>query len=331
MQDETDESAGISVQNKLKIGLKITITVAILTVIFVNVEYERFLAILQQSNVALLVCIPLLAAPMIILDSLRWRQVMQGLGYHMSLLHASRYMLVGWFFANLLPGFIGFDGFRIIQMIRLNVAKGVAVQSVIFDRLSAFVSLMVTILIVLPYTLNIIPDNTFRIVVMVVAGAGLATCFVLVLLGVFSEQVTRTIKLSLIQKLTCQASEFVVVFSQARIALSILTSGIGVHLTRACIVFVIALALSIDVSIIECIAIIPIALLIAMIPISFGDWGVREVIFVVALGNIGFSLEEALATSICFGLFRLIVGAIGGLAWLGMKREGFALGKATQG
>jgi len=212
---------------------------------------------------------------------------------------------------------------------QLNVPTGFAIQSIAFDRLSAFVSLIVTIFLVLPYTLSTIPDGAFRTVVVGVAAAGMAACLFLFLLGMCHEWVTQRIKLKLIQQITNQASGFIAIFSHAKIALSILASGICVHLTRATIIFVIATALSISVSIINCIAIIPIALLIAMVPISFGDWGVREAVFVFSLASIGFSLEEALATSICFGLFRLTVGAIGGLAWLAMKQKHFALGKSA--
>ena len=186
-----------------------------------------------------------------------------------------------------------------------------------------------TILLVLPYTLSIIPDGAFHTVAIGVAVAGPAACLFLFIIGVCREWIIQRTKRNLIQQIVIQASDFLRIFSQPQIALSILASGIGVHLTRATIVFVIAMALTINVSIIDCIAIIPISLLIAMIPVSFGDWGVREAVFVFTLGNIGFSLEEALATSICFGLFRLTVGAIGGLAWLAMKREHFTLGKPT--
>jgi len=329
MTVQIDDSSEKRWQNGLKFGTKVAITIAILTAIFVNVEYEELFAILRRSNAVLLVMVPLIAAPTIFLDSLRWTQVMKGLGEHLSLLTASRYILVGWFFANFFPGFIGFDGFRAIQMRRLNVPTELAIRSVVFDRLSAFVSLLVTILLLLPYTLSILPDGAFRTVAIGVAVFGTAACLFLFILGACRDWINQRTKRNLIQQIANQASDFLTIFGQPQISLSILASGFGVHLMRATIVFVIAIALSINVSIIDCVAIIPISLLIAMIPISFGDWGVREAVFVFSLGNIGFSLEEALATSICFGLYRLTVGAIGGLAWLAMKREHFALGKPT--
>ena len=59
----------------------------------------------------------------------------------------------------------------------------------------------------------------------------------------------------------------------------------------------------------------------AMLPISFGGWGVREIAFVYLLGAAGVSAEAALSLSIAFGLLRVLVGAIGGLTWLLINDE----------
>ena len=52
---------------------------------------------------------------------------------------------------------------------------------------------------------------------------------------------------------------------------------------------------------------IPITLLIAMIPISVGGWGLREGAFVISLGLFGISSELALIISVTFRLGSLIV------------------------
>lgn len=54
----------------------------------------------------------------------------------------------------------------------------------------------------------------------------------------------------------------------------------------------------------------------ALIPVSFGGWGVREAAVVTVLTSQGFAAEQALFFSVCYGLtllFGFLLGAL--LAW----------------
>jgi uncharacterized membrane protein YbhN (UPF0104 family) len=55
---------------------------------------------------------------------------------------------------------------------------------------------------------------------------------------------------------------------------------------------------------------------VALVPISIGGWGLRELAVISLLGNHGVPPEKALLFSVCFGL-TLAVGSLpGALAWL---------------
>ena len=57
-------------------------------------------------------------------------------------------------------------------------------------------------------------------------------------------------------------------------------------------------------------------LLVALIPVSLGGWGVREGAFVVLLGFYGVAPEQGLIVSVLFGL-ALLAASLPGLAlWL---------------
>ena len=70
-------------------------------------------------------------------------------------------------------------------------------------------------------------------------------------------------------------------------------------------------------------ALTPAALLIAMVPVSVGGWGVREVTLIYVLGTAGVDATAALSLSMAFGLLRIFVGAFGGLAWVVMNETHF--------
>ena len=76
-------------------------------------------------------------------------------------------------------------------------------------------------------------------------------------------------------------------------------------------------------------AVTPAALLMAMLPISLGGWGIRELTFVYFLGAAGVGAEAGLSLSIAFGLLRAVVGAMGGLTWLAMNDDHFRVDAST--
>ena len=77
-----------------------------------------------------------------------------------------------------------------------------------------------------------------------------------------------------------------------------------------------AYSIGIDLHVYDAFAFVPAALLIAMVPISLGGWGVREVVFISALGLVGITAAEALGLSVLFGLTVLLTGLIGGVIWM---------------
>ena len=70
-------------------------------------------------------------------------------------------------------------------------------------------------------------------------------------------------------------------------------------------------ALGINVDVITFILVVPVIFLIALIPISFAGWGLREAGAVWLFGMVGITSEGALAMSICFGLLLIVAGLPG--------------------
>jgi uncharacterized membrane protein YbhN (UPF0104 family) len=66
--------------------------------------------------------------------------------------------------------------------------------------------------------------------------------------------------------------------------------------------------------------VVPTVLLISMLPISIGGWGVREGAMVVALRGFGIPTEEALLPSILFGLCAVTATLPGAIFWISTRR-----------
>jgi hypothetical protein len=55
---------------------------------------------------------------------------------------------------------------------------------------------------------------------------------------------------------------------------------------------------------------------VALVPISIGGWGLRELAVISLLGHHGVAPERALLFSVCFGLVLAVGSLPGALAWL---------------
>ncbi len=82
------------------------------------------------------------------------------------------------------------------------------------------------------------------------------------------------------------------------------------------VVQLVARAIGLDVGLLECLALVPLALLVAMLLVSIGGWGVREGAFVAAFGLVGVPACDAFGLSVIFGLAVIVAELPGGLVWL---------------
>jgi uncharacterized membrane protein YbhN (UPF0104 family) len=96
------------------------------------------------------------------------------------------------------------------------------------------------------------------------------------------------------------------------------------HVMNVFVFFWIGRDLGIDLGLRHWFLIVPSALLISMLPISAGGWGLREASFVVALATFAIRPEEAILPPVIFGLGVLIVTLPGGVIWLANRKRNSA-------
>jgi len=77
-----------------------------------------------------------------------------------------------------------------------------------------------------------------------------------------------------------------------------------------------ARAIAISPNALNMLILIPPVMLISMIPVSIGGWGIREGAMVVAFGYAGIEPSQALAVSVLLGATTLAVAIVGGVIWL---------------
>jgi uncharacterized membrane protein YbhN (UPF0104 family) len=91
------------------------------------------------------------------------------------------------------------------------------------------------------------------------------------------------------------------------------------HLLNVLVFWMLGQSLGLTVAFDQWFIVVPTVLLISMLPISIGGWGVREGAMVLALRGFGIPTEEALLPSILFGLCAVTATLPGAIFWISTK------------
>jgi uncharacterized protein (TIRG00374 family) len=99
------------------------------------------------------------------------------------------------------------------------------------------------------------------------------------------------------------------------VVVAVVTGALG-HILAVAAVWCIASALSVPVTLLDCFLVVPVALLLAMVPVTIGGWGIREGALAAGFTHLGVPLEAAVAISLLFGMYLALMGLTGGALWL---------------
>lgn len=307
----------------MKTAIKAFVTAALLWLLFRSVDVGGVWAMLARIHPVGVLLALLLTSLIVFADAVLFAGSMRILARRVAFPVSLLYSLVGWFFSNVAPSTVGGDVFRGVQMSRLGTPVQVAVRAVVIMRVASLGSLLVVMLAGLPVAWGLVEkpaDLLVFSVLLLAAGGGLAILFLLAHVPVPERIMRRWPRMGKVSAASGDLRKLLVVDG---LAAKIWTAAAVEHLLRVLILATLAAALGFDVPFAALFAFVPAALLAAMLPISFGGWGMREAALVYFLGTTGVSGEVALTLSIAFGLQRMVVGAVGGIAWIIVDKDRF--------
>jgi len=154
--------------------------------------------------------------------------------------------------------------------------------------------------------------NLFLLSVVLVSAGALVGLFVIIMLERLPERLRHW---KIVRGLSYLGNDARAVFVNPKNLAKTLSLGVLTHLNISLFVFVLSLAVQMNVTWLDCLVLVPPVLLITTIPISVGGWGVRENAMIIAFGLIGVPEASALALSVLAGLLGLAVSLPGGLVW----------------
>lgn len=271
------------------------------------------------SVVAALVCIAALVVQSLI-SALRLRLLCAHLVGGIDIRASWQYTLVGLFFNQVLPSTIGGDAIKAwLLSQRESWTVRLSLHCVVIDRAFGLFALIAVITATLPWIIEIIPDRqaVTGITVAVVLGiSGTLTFLFMPRLPLKMERMRVVVELRALR------NAFRGVIGTLPVTGIAGAYGVAMYVLNVGVVWFVAQQVGIDTGFVECLAIVPTALLVSMIPISIAGWGLREGAMVTGFAYVGISTTDAVFLSVILGASMTVVGLAGGLVWMltGAKR-----------
>jgi ADP-ribose pyrophosphatase len=255
-----------------------------------------------------------------ILVAWRWQMILARMQSPVAFGESWRLVMTGLFFNQILPSGIGGDAVRVWLLTRGGTRLRTAIFSVAADRIFALGAVILCMAGFLPLLLH--GPAKWPVIFLTTAGSlGIAAIFVLPrVLGIL----TRV--LPLIDRGLALLREFAAILIRILKARPEGPAVIGIsvvnQLVLGWIVYFIARRLHVEIGLLTAIALFSPAMLLSMMPISLGGWGVREAALVWLLGTVNVPQDASLAISVLFGIVTTAAGLPGGVLWLFERRPG---------
>lgn len=253
-----------------------------------------------------------------LLGGLRFHHLLRQLQTPISKLAAIDNIFVGFFFNQIFFSFIGGDALRVWRLVDVKIPLSSAFKSVLFDRVLGFVSLITLIMLSLPSLFTIVTDQGMRVSLLVTVLIGIFGTIVFLLMHRLPLYLQRWRLFRIASDISAMALSISGRYSTICYLLGI---SLLIHITNIVAIYMIALGLGVNANFIDFLVLIPPVMLLAILPISFAGWGVREGSMALALGLVGIQAEQSVAVSICFGLCMVASGLPGGISWLITRKK----------
>ena len=296
--------------------IQILLALGILTFLCLRIDLGKINIIISHTIPGYL-CLAFLAITcQIIVASYRWLGLLRLAGFHPPMWQCVGSFAAGTFFNTTLPGgFVG-DIMRTWVTARNGVPKGIAAYTVISDRILGIIGYTLLIMTLLLFSLLCISKAFYTLYIIVLSFCAiLLTGFVVLgLIGPITNYMK--IKPLLILLPVVNLSHMIgSIFKQPYKMLTFFVINLIVHFTQITAVIMSAYALNTSISPQAAFIGIPIVLLLSAVPITPGNWGIRESTMVFVLGQFQVSAELALVISILFGVISTLSNLPAAIWW----------------
>src|SRR5215467_14655988 len=298
------------------VAAKALISIGLIAFLASRLDYSRLLSYWRVLNGVWIVgAVAVLIVEMCAIAAVRLNLILVYVDARRKLTTTMQIALCGFFFEQVTIGFVGGDAVRLWLLKRADVPLGHAIRALLLDRTCGFASLVLLSLLGIHALLPLV-DEKVRGVIAGTLIVSIAIGFVAVAVGfVLTKLLPRSRLAGFWQRLGPQGQAVNVVALATVFVLAATT-----HLLNVLVFWMLGQSLGLIITLDQWFVVAPTVLLISMLPISVGGWGVREGAMVVALHGLGVPTEEALLSSILFGLCAVTATLPGAIFWISTRK-----------
>ena len=296
--------------------LKFAVSGLLIWLLFTKVDLDAAAARLLEVAPEMVLLSTLVFLVQILICVCRWQAVLTAIGVPLPFLKALRLYFIGVFFNQTLPSSVGGDAVRMYMTYRAGLTMGSAINSVMLERVATVVGLVILVAVTLPVFLTRVDEQTGAWMIPAVALLAVAAFAGVALLMILERLPESLRKWRIVRGIANLGADSRLLFLvPVNVGRALGWAVVG-HANVALAVFVLALGLNLDVTWVDCMALVPPVILVTTLPISIAGWGVREGAMVVAFGFIGVADHNALVLSLLMGLVVIAISLPGGIVWL---------------
>lgn len=302
--------------------LRVIATLCLLGLAFHLVDLQSLASAAAEVSIPWLFLGIALFFVIVLFEAVQFAFVAEEFGHNLSWPEAFKVTCVGRFFAVFTPAMVGCDIYRAASLYGRGGGVRTAISVAAIARLLSLAALVIVLLAGLPFLFGYLGTSpAFLAFLSVILVATLATAFLLFFHAPETAVPGFVARSKVGAELLGGAAGLRRAAFGSEQSRGIWFCAVMQHLLRVLAVAAIGVAFGINASLWVYFAFVPVSLLIAMVPISVGSWGVREVALVYSLGLVGISATSALLVSVTLGLIGMLLAVFGALLWM-VKGEG---------
>jgi uncharacterized membrane protein YbhN (UPF0104 family) len=288
--------------------IRVGVSAGILVVVFNAVDSAETWAALGSVGSGVLLAATVLFLAQTPILAWRWRRIVQLLDSNLTYSEAVRFSLIGRLYNQIMPASVGGDAVRAWYGARSGLTATISAHSVLIERFTGLLSLLALTSVAATF-LWFRVDVSFAwpgeyvaiaVGIMIMAGAVVALASTRLRHWPVARHVFDLWDNT---RIVLRDGRAFALLSLSAVASNILAIGVAMVIGGG-------LGLQLDVWVYA--VVVPIAILMTIVPMSIGGWGVREGTIVFLLHLFGVPTPTALALSLLFGVTLLFASIAGG-------------------
>lgn len=308
---------------KVRYGIKLAVSCAIIIIILSRIDWQTFGATLQKADILLLGIAFVLLWVERVWAVFKWRFLLLAQDVRISMWALFCIYNIGAFWGLFLPSSLSTDVVRGYYLSKETSNIELSAASVVVDRMMGLFSLLFLCLVSILFYSSTFEVSIISYVVLVsiccVIGA---CCAYWEAVPTFLEQKIGFFRQHAVGKKLISMHRAFLSFRQYPVVMvKSFCYSLVLQFIRVVTIYITALAFQIDADLVKFFIVVPLTVIIIMIPISIGGLGVREGSFISLFALVGIGVNESFAISGTNSIMVTLIGLIGGLFYLSFKHS----------